>query len=129
FIGPAGKVLDRALIEAGLDRNKLYLTNAVKHFKHSLTNGRRIHRAPTLREINACKPWLEAELSCLNPKVIVCLGLSAARALISPGFTLREMRGKLLQHGRLNFLVTYHPAAVLRGQPSDEIYAALVEDL
>ncbi|MEP7342656.1 MAG: UdgX family uracil-DNA binding protein [Acidobacteriota bacterium] len=129
FIGPAGEVLNRALAEAGLKRSELYLTNAVKHFKHSITNGRRIHRTPTLREINACKPWLEAELSCLEPKVIVCLGVSAARSLISPSFALREMRGELLQHDRFHLLATYHPSAVLRGQPSDDIYAALVADL
>lgn len=129
FIGPAGEVLGHALAEAGLARDKLYLTNAVKHFKHSFTDNRRLHRTPTLREINACKPWLEAELSCLQPKVIVCLGVSAARALISPSFALRDARGELLQRGQLNLLATYHPAAVLRGQSADEIYAALVADL
>lgn len=133
FIGPAGEVLNRALAEAGLDRKTLYLTNAVKHFKHSLADGRRLHRTPTLHEISACKPWLEAELACLEPKVIVCLGVSAARALISPSFALREMRGELLQRGNLNLLATYQPAAVLRGQHfalrADEIYAALVRDL
>ncbi len=129
FVGPAGEVLNRALAEAGLDRNKLYLTNAVKHFKFRLTNGRRIHSTPTLREINACKPWLEAELSCLQPKVAVCLGVSAARALINPGFTLGTMRGEFVQKGNLNLLPTYHPSAVLRSQAAEQIYAALVTDL
>lgn len=129
FIGPAGQVLNKALAEAGIDRQGLYVTNAVKHFKFRIADGQRYHRSPNLQDIVACKPWLEAELNLVKPELVVCLGVSAARSLISPGFTLKEGRGQLVRRGEVGLVPTYHPSAVLRGEDAEAIYSALVKDL
>src|SRR6202007_2708172 len=97
FVGPAGKLLDTALIEAGVDRKKVYVTNAVKHFKWEPRGKRRIHKKPDSAEIAACRPWLEAEIATLEPKVIVCLGAAAAQALLGRDFRVTQHRGELLE--------------------------------
>src|SRR5205085_12045315 len=97
FVGPAGKLLDRALAEAGIDRQEAYVTNAVKHFKWEPKGKRRIHKKPSAREIAACRPWLEAELAVLKPKVLVCLGATAAQALLGKEFRVSQQRGELIE--------------------------------
>ena len=132
FIGPAGQVLNRALAEAGIERDATYLTNAVKHYGYELRGKRRIHKRPHLRVIQACKPWLEAELEAVSPRVIVCLGASAAQSLLGPRVTVSAARGQLLSTPRgAALLVTYHPSAVLRAQGAEAegVYRALVSDL
>lgn len=131
FVGPAGKVLDRALQEARLPRGQLYVTNSVKHFKFSLNGEQRHHRTPSLREVTGCRPWLEAEIEAIKPKAIVCLGATASRSLISPGFTLKQGRGQWLERNGIALLPTYHPSAVLRArdEAGQQIYQDLVEDL
>ena len=146
FVGPAGKLLDRAIDEAGLDRAQAYVTNAVKHFKFTMaTNGkRRIHATPDVYEVAACKPWLTAELQVLDPEVVVVLGATAARSLLGPAFRVTKSRGVLLPwppsgddlfadedaavHSGF-VLATIHPSAVLRADNRDEAYAGLVSDL
>jgi uracil-DNA glycosylase family protein len=133
FVGPAGEVLDRALQEVGLDREMLYVTNAVKHFKFELRGRRRIHQTPRLSEIAACRPWLEAELTAIRPEVVVALGATAARALFGTDFRLMKERGHLVQsRWAAKSLATIHPSAVLRGPDpaaQDQLYRLLVEDL
>jgi probable DNA metabolism protein len=115
FVGPAGKFLYTLLEAAGIVPENSYITNAVKHFKFKLEHNRRIHASPNVKEIVACKPWLEAEIAVIKPKVILCLGLTAARSLINKGYSMKEQRGKwiTLDSGQL-VMVTYHPAAILR---------------
>src|ERR687883_799285 len=96
FVGPAGKLLDRALEEAGIDRSKVYVTNAVKHFKWQARGKRRIHQKPNWSELAACRPWLDAELEVLKPRVVVCLGSTAAQALLGRDFRVTRERGKVL---------------------------------
>jgi uracil-DNA glycosylase len=130
FVGPAGKLLDRALDEAGLDRGQIYVTNAVKHFKHEVRGKRRIHQRPTTAEINACQPWLAAELEAVAGTVVVALGATAARALFGKTLGIASNRGRPLPLGERLAFVTYHPSAVLRGdERADELRAALVDDL
>ena len=133
FVGPAGEVLDRALAAAGLDRKDVYLTNAVKHFKWEPRGKRRIHQKPRMSEMRACRPWLEAEIDAVSPRVIVCLGSTAAQALLGPGFRITKGRGQTLDSPWAAALIaTYHPSAVLRAgdaaQRSD-VYGMLVADL
>lgn len=132
FVGPAGEVLDRALAEAGLDRGTLYLTNAVKHFAYIERGKRRIHRTPRTIEVAACRPWLDAELQALAPSLIVCLGATAARAMLGGRFRVMTDHGQFVEtrDGR-TVLATIHPSAVLRadGGRAEEYYAMLVEDL
>ena len=133
FVGPAGEVLDRALAEVGLARERLYVTNVVKHFKFEPRGKRRIHQTPRAPEINACRPWIEAELALIKPEVLVCLGATAARALISSDFRILKERGRFVS-GRWapKTLATLHPSAVLRGEDDADqarLYAMLVEDL
>src|SRR4051812_2591666 len=97
FVGPAGKLLDKALVEAGIDRDEVYVTNSVKHFKWEPKGKRRIHKKPNGREIAACRPWLEAELEVLKPKVLVCLGATAAQALLGKAFRVSQQRGRLIE--------------------------------
>src|SRR5258707_15226325 len=97
FVGPAGKLLDRALEAAGIEREPLYVTNAVKHFKWQLRGKRRLHKTPAQREIDACRQWLESEIQALKPQVIVCLGATAAKALFGPDFKVSTMRGRFIQ--------------------------------
>lgn len=133
FVGPAGEVLDRALVEVGLDRATLYVTNAVKHFKFTPRGKRRIHQTPGPADIAACRPWIEAELELLRPEVLVCLGATAARALIGPAFRLMQQRGTFVDtRWAARTLATFHPSAVLRGQDEAEkarLYGMLRDDL
>jgi uracil-DNA glycosylase family protein len=133
FVGPAGEVLDRALAEVGLPREQLYVTNVVKHFKFEQRGKRRIHQTPRASEINACRPWIEAELALIRPEVLVCLGATAARALISPDFRILKERGRFASsRWAPKTLATLHPSAVLRGEDDADqarLYAMLVEDL
>jgi DNA polymerase len=132
FIGPAGRLLDKAMLEAGLDRSQIYVTNAVKHFKFEQRGKRRIHAKPTGLEISACRPWLEAELLALQPKLVVCLGATAAQSLLGRDFRITTERGHFFPHRWANELVaTIHPSAILRAPPDrrDEEYRLLVRDL
>jgi uracil-DNA glycosylase family protein len=120
FVGPAGRLLDRALEEAGIDRRKVYVTNVVKHFKFTRRGKRRIHKKPAADEISACYPWLSTELDLVKPKVLVALGATAAQALIGRTYRVTTQRGKFV-HSDLAPLVTatIHPSAILRA-PDDE---------
>ncbi|PYS34268.1 MAG: uracil-DNA glycosylase [Acidobacteria bacterium] len=120
FVGPAGKLLDKALEEAGIDRQKAYVTNVVKHFKWEPRGKRRIHKKPNAREITACRPWLEAEIEIVKPKVIVCLGATAAQALLGSKFRVSKDRGKFIEADLAPYIIaTIHPSAILRA-PDDE---------
>ncbi|MGC5029655.1 UdgX family uracil-DNA binding protein [Micromonospora sp. DT229] len=153
FVGPAGRLLRRAVDDAGLDPGHIYLTNAVKHFRFELRGRRRIHQTPDQVHITACRPWLVAEFTKLNPQVIVVLGATAAKALLGPGFRVTRQRGELLpwpaaaQHPEdfqrvpvdsagdttdapsARLLATIHPSAVLRADDQDKAYEGLVADL
>src|SRR5947199_10141987 len=120
FVGPAGKIMDRALEEAGIDRSHVYVTNAVKHFKWEPRGKRRIHKKPNSREIAACRPWLEAELRLVKPTLLVCLGATAAQAIFGPSFRVTRERGKVLSSKFApKVLATVHPSSILRA-PDDE---------
>jgi DNA polymerase len=142
FVGPAGRLLDKALLDAGIDRSDAYVTNAVKHFRFTQEGPgkRRIHATPGANHIDACKPWLVAELAVVDPEVVVCLGATAARALLGPTFRVSKQRGTLVprlvrdpgesaavQNGWLT--ATVHPSAVLRASDRDSAYAGFVADL
>jgi uracil-DNA glycosylase family protein len=133
FTGPAGQLLDRALAEVGIDRTRLYLTNAVKHFRFEQRGKRRLHRNPEAGHVQACRPWLARELALLQPEVVVCLGATAALALMGRGFRLMDERGRwhrLADGGRM--LATVHPAWILRQQDDaarEAAYAGFVADL
>jgi uracil-DNA glycosylase len=133
FVGPAGRLLDRALEAAGVDREHLYVTNAVKHFKWQLRGKRRLHKTPAQREIDACHPWLEREIESVKPHVIVALGATAARAVISKDFKVTLSRGRFVESPLAPYVfATFHPSALLRLQDSKEKEAAfeqLVGDL
>ena len=133
FVGPAGKLLDRALADAGIDRDQAYVTNAVKHFKfkRDARGKRRIHEKPNRTEVVACRPWLVAELEVVRPELIVALGATAAQSLLGPSFKLTQHRGEILDAPELGgrVLATNHPSAVLRAPDRDLAYKALVEDL
>src|SRR5439155_6324237 len=120
FVGPAGRLLDRALVEAGIDRSTVYVTNVVKHFKWEPRGKRRIHAKPNAGEIAACRPWLDAELAVLEPKVLVCLGATAAQALLGRGFRVSAERGRWVKSPLAPFvLASVHPSSILRA-PDDE---------
>ena len=158
FVGPAGRLLDKALDDAGIDRHDAYITNAVKHFRFTVKGKRRIHQAPGSEHLRACRPWLEAEFAVLKPEVVVCLGATAAKALISPSFRITKDRGQLIPwtppgvaavaaddgHQEADddepdegapaqtwMLATTHPSAILRtpDEARDAAYDALVADL
>jgi uracil-DNA glycosylase family protein len=133
FVGPAGKLLNKALEEAGIDRSMVYVTNAVKHFKFEERGKRRLHKKPRMSEIKACKPWLEAEMSLIKPQVIVCLGATAAQALLGPKYRLTKERGKFLEHAWAPLVTaTIHPSAILRAPDADrrhQEYRKFVDDL
>jgi DNA polymerase len=115
FVGPAGKLLDVALKEAGIDRRKVYVTNAVKHFKWEPRGKRRIHKKPNAAEIAACRPWLDAEIAALQPKVIICLGATAAQALLGRDFRVTQHRGEFLNSPLVPVMMaTVHPSSILR---------------
>ena len=120
FVGPAGKIMDRALDDAGIDRSQVYVTNAVKHFKWEPRGKRRIHQKPNSREIAACRPWLEAELRIVRPNLVVAMGATAAQAIFGPGFRVIKERGKVLSSKLApRVLATVHPSSLLR-QPDEE---------
>ncbi len=119
FVGPAGRLLDRSLAEAGIDRSRAYVTNVVKHFKWEPRGKRRIHQKPSSPEIAACRPWLDAEIAVVKPKVVVCLGATAAQALLGPSFRVTKNRGKLVRSELAPYVMaTVHPSSILRA-PDD----------
>jgi DNA polymerase len=120
FVGPAGKLLDRALDEAGIDRRSVYVTNVVKHFKWEARGRRRIHKKPNAAEIAACRPWLDVEIELVRPRAIVCLGATAAQALLGRTFKLTEHRGEFIPSRLASLLLaTVHPSALLRAPDED----------
>lgn len=131
FIGPSGRLLSKAMAEAGLEREKIYVTNAVKHFKFVERGKRRIHAKPNGIEISACKPWLEAELSSIEPDLVVCLGATAAQSLMGRSFRITADRGKFFPHAWAKEIVaTVHPSAILRVPDRyEEEYRLFLNDL
>ena len=120
FVGPAGELLDEALVAAGIDRGTVYVTNAVKHFKWRPAGKRRLHEKPNRSEVAACKLWLEAEIALLRPQIVVCLGATAAQALISPTFRVTKERGRLVPSALApHVMATVHPSSILRA-PDEE---------
>jgi uracil-DNA glycosylase len=132
FVGPAGRLLDTALERAGIDRDRVYITNVVKHFKWQPRGKRRIHQKPNLEEITACRPWLEGELAAVKPRVLVCLGATAAQALLGRQFRVSRQRGEFVDSPLAERVTaTVHPSSILRGDPEDReaALADLVRDL
>jgi uracil-DNA glycosylase len=130
FVGPAGKLFDRALEEAGLDRSTAYVTNVVKHFKWTARGKRRIHQKPNWSEVAACRPWLDAELSVVKPRVLTCLGATAAQALLGKQFRVTKQRGQPVESELAPIVIaTVHPSAILRADDRDAEFAAFVDDL
>ena len=149
FVGPAGRLLDKALTDAGIDRRDAYISNAVKHFRFTVKGKRRIHQTPGPEHLRACRPWLESEFAVLKPEVVVCLGATAAKALISPSFRITKDRGQLMPWtapgtaaaepadededapSQTWMLATMHPSAILRTPDESRAaaYDALVADL
>ena len=125
FVGPAGRMLDRGLADAGIERGDLYVTNVVKHFKFVQRGKRRIHQTPVMEEIRACRPWLDAELEQVRPEILICLGATAAKALLGPSFRVTKSRGKFVE-SELAPLVTatVHPSSILRARTDEEREAA-----
>jgi uracil-DNA glycosylase family protein len=132
FVGPAGRLFERALDEAGINRSAVYITNAVKHFKFEERGKRRIHKKPSASESTACRPWLEAELAVIHPKVLVCLGATAAQSIFGRDYRLTKERGQFVKHQWApQATSTIHPSAILRA-PDDQRtleYQRFVEDL
>ncbi|MDQ3890948.1 MAG: UdgX family uracil-DNA binding protein [Actinomycetota bacterium] len=133
FVGPAGRLLDEAMVEAGIDRTKAYVTNAVKHFKWEPRGKRRIHQKPNSAELTACRPWLEAELAVVKPEVLVALGATAAQTLLGRQFRVTKQRGIAIQSDLApHVLATVHPSSILRA-PDEEArrlaFAEFVDDL
>lgn len=129
FVGPAGRLIDEVLQHAGIDRKGVYVTNAVKHFKYAMRGKRRLHKKPSSRETTACRPWLEAEIEALQPRVIVCLGAIAAQALLGRDFRLTRELGKFHKtQGAPWTIATYHPSAVLRA-PDEQSRSRLRAEL
>lgn len=121
FVGPAGKLLDRCLEEADIDRRKVYVTNTVKHFRWEPRGKLRIHKKPSMKEIRACRPWLEAELEAVRPDVIVCLGATAAQSLLGAGFRITQSHGMLQRaEGLPPIIATLHPSAILRARTDED---------
>ncbi len=117
FVGPAGKVLDQAMTEAGINRDRVYITNAVKHFKFTRRGKVRLHKKPSADEVAACRPWLETELSVLSPDIVVCLGATAAQALLGPSFRVTRERGRFVDWPyEPRVTATVHPSSILRAQ-------------
>ena len=132
FVGPAGRLLDEALEEAGIDRSKVYVTNVVKHFKFTRRGKRRIHKKPAAEEIGACRPWLDAELEVVKPKALVCLGATAAQALLGRQFRVSRQRGVPVESDLAPLVMaTVHPSSILRAdeEDRDDALAAFVGDL
>src|SRR3954452_16755431 len=132
FVGPAGRVLDDALEAAGIDRSTTYVTNAVKHFKWQARGKRRIHQKPNAAEMTACRPWLEAELAAVEPRVLVLLGATAAQTLLGRQFRVTQSRGQLIESDLAEAVTaTVHPSSILGGEPSEREanFEAFVSDL
>jgi DNA polymerase len=142
FVGPAGRLLHRALDEVGLSAHELYLTNAVKHFRFTERGKRRLHQSPTPAHVTACRPWLTAELQAVQPELIVVLGAIAGRALLGPDFRVTQQRGRVLSPtergafapppegtGAASLLATVHPSSVLRAPDREPAYAEFCTDL
>jgi DNA polymerase len=133
FVGPAGRLLDQALVAAGIERRLVYVTNAVKHFKWEPAGKRRLHKKPSAREIAACRPWLDAELEAISPDVVVALGATAAQAMMGPAFRVTRDRGRVFSDlaWAKSFVATVHPSSILRGDPAERetALAAFVADL
>jgi DNA polymerase len=132
FVGPAGKLFDKALEDAGIDRSQVYVTNVVKHFKWQARAKRRIHQKPNWSEIAACRPWLEAELEVVEPRVLVCLGATAAQALLGRDFRVSRQRGELVESDLAEKVIaTVHPSSILRAddETREADYRELVRDL
>jgi DNA polymerase len=133
FVGPAGNLLNTALEQAGIDRNEVYVTNAVKHFKWEPRGKRRIHKKPNAAEISACRPWLDGELSAVQPAVVVCLGATAAQAIMGRAFRVTKQRGEFLRSPEgYSVLATVHPSSILRAPDEDarhEEMRLFVDDL
>jgi DNA polymerase len=131
FVGPAGRLLDRALEEAGIDRAETYVTNAVKHFRFERKGSRRLHKTPGVTHIRACRPWLDAELRVVRPAVLATLGATAAKALLGSSFRITASRGQVLEWEGYDLVPTVHPSSILRGEPEqrEEAFEALVADL
>jgi DNA polymerase len=135
FVGPAGRLLDRALADAGLDGGDLYVTNAVKHFSFRGSGKRRIHQTPKVGQLNACRPWLRRELEAVRPQLVVCMGSTAARSVLGAEVRVLRDRGEILERDGLggagHYLITVHPSSVLRAPPEtkDEAYQDFVADL
>ena len=132
FVGPAGKLLDKCLEEAEIDRLKVYVTNTVKHFKWEPRGKLRIHKKPNMKEIHACRPWFEAELETVRPKLIVCLGAVAAQSLLGSSFKITQDHGKLQKAGFPPIIATLHPSAILRTRTEEDRHSQMktfVQDL
>jgi uracil-DNA glycosylase family protein len=130
FVGPAGRLLDRALAEAGIDRDDTYVTNAVKHFKFQSRGKARLHKKPDRSEVAACRPWLDRELELVSPALVVLLGATAAQGLLGSAFRVTRERGRLIERPGLPPMVaTIHPSAVLRADDRDVQFDGLVADL
>jgi len=126
FVGPAGRLLDRALVEAGLERSHVYVTNVVKHFSWEPRGKRRIHKKPRLSEISACRPWIDAELALIKPQALVCLGATATLALLGAGVRVLRDRGKPLESPLAPIVMTtVHPSSILRARTDEERAAAM----
>ena len=133
FVGPAGRLLEDSLDEAGIPRDEVYITNAVKHFRWEPRGKRRLHKKPTTRQIEACRPWLQAEILVIKPEVIVCLGATAAQTMLGRGFRLTKHRGEFFESEDSVWLTaTYHPSAILRApdkEARDRMRTEFIEDL
>jgi uracil-DNA glycosylase family protein len=126
FVGPAGKLLERALDEAGIDRRKVYVTNAVKHFRWTRRGKRRLHEKPNAGQIRACRPWLEAEIAVVRPRLIVLLGATAAQSVMGPAFRVSRQRGEVLPSPLgIPMLATVHPSSILRAVDDESREAAM----
>ncbi|HKR59428.1 MAG TPA: UdgX family uracil-DNA binding protein [Pyrinomonadaceae bacterium] len=133
FVGPAGRLFDKALVDAGIDRRQTYVTNVVKHFKWEPRGKRRIHKKPNGQEISACRPWLEAEIAVVKPQIVVALGATAAQSLLGPKFRVTQQRGEFIESTLAPYVMaTVHPSSILRA-PDDETrrleYRYFVDDL
>ncbi len=130
FVGPAGRLFDKALDEAGIDRSLAYVTNVVKHFKWQARGKRRIHQKPSAFEVAACRPWLDAELRVVKPRVLVCLGATAAQALLGRQFRVTQQRGEAVASELAPVVIaTVHPSSILRSDDREHEFAAFVTDL
>lgn len=133
FVGPAGQLLQKALTEAKAPHDEIYLTNVVKHFKHEVKGNRRLHKKPSAREVSACRPWFDAERAAISPEGIVCLGATAAQAILGRAFRIRKQRGEFQRPTPEAWvLATWHPSAILRTPRSadrDRMRQELIEDL